>query len=263
MALAMLFGNPSLRARGPAARLVPLLWGVALLSVPPALTGQEAREERATQRARASMVERQLRGRDIDDPQVLGVMGRVPRHRFVPAGIQSSAYRDSALPIDDGQTISQPYIVALMTQTLALRPDDRVLEVGTGSGYQAAVLAELVHEVYSIEIRPLLHRQSRERLQALGYANVRAFEGDGYFGLEQHAPFDHIMITAAVDHIPAPLLQQLAVGGTMILPLGNPFSYQNLVLVTKTGSGGSGADYTVDLILGVLFVPMTGRALEG
>ena len=250
-----------------AVRLALMLAGAALLPAPAALYGQErpapAGEGRATQRERAAMVERQLRGRDIDDPRVLEVMARVPRHRFVPERIQGSAYRDSALPIDDGQTISQPYIVALMTQTLALQPDDRVLEVGTGSGYQAAVLAELVQEVFTIEIRPLLHAQSQERLQALGYANVRAFAGDGYFGLEQHAPFDHIMITAAVDHIPAPLLAQLAPGGTMILPLGNPFSYQNLVLVTKTGSGSSGSDYTVDFILGVLFVPMTGQALHG
>ena len=266
--LIMLFANVSGGRRGSVARLAPVLACAALLLAQPALNGQEradapAREGRATQRARAAMVERQLQGRDIDDPRVLEVMGKVPRHLFVPERTRSSAYRDSALPIDDGQTISQPYIVALMTQTLALQPDDRVLEVGTGSGYQAAVLAELVQEVFTIEIRPFLHGQSKERLQALGYGNVSAFEGDGYFGLEQHAPFDHIMITAAVDHIPAPLLEQLAAGGTMILPLGNPFSYQNLVLVTKTGSGASGSDFTVDFILGVLFVPMTGKALPG
>ena len=266
----MLWGNASeesrngrRRAAGAAARLALALAGSVLLAAPPALHGQERTEPAGAVRARAAMVERQLRARDIDDPRVLEVMGRVPRHRFVPERIRGSAYRDSALPIDDGQTISQPYIVALMTQALALRPGDRVLEVGTGSGYQAAVLAELVREVFTIEIRPLLHAQSRERLQALGYANVRAFAGDGYFGLEQHAPFDHVMITAAVDHVPAPLLEQLAPGGTMILPLGNPFSYQNLVLVTKTGSGSRGSDYTVDFILGVLFVPMTGQALDG
>lgn len=267
----MLLGNASGESRRggrrAAARLALVLAGAALLAAPAALHGQERTEptgaERAAQRARAAMVERQLRARDIDDPRVLEVMGRVPRHRFVPERIRGSAYRDSALPIDDGQTISQPYIVALMTQALALRPGDRVLEVGTGSGYQAAVLAELAQEVFTIEIRPLLHAQSKERLQALGYANVRAFAGDGYFGLAQHAPFDHIMITAAVDHVPAPLLEQLALGGTMILPLGNPFSYQNLVLVTKTGSGSRGSDYTVDFILGVLFVPMTGQALDG
>ena len=246
---------------------MPLLAAAALLLLlPPALAQQPAdrtpAENAATVRARRAMVDRQLRARDIDDPRVLEVMAKVPRHLFVPERMQGSAYRDSALPIDDGQTISQPYIVALMTQQLALQTDDRVLEVGTGSGYQAAVLAELAGEVFTIEIRPLLHAQSKERLAALGYDNVRAFEGDGYFGIEEHAPFDHIMITAAIDHIPAPLLEQLAVGGTMILPLGNPFSYQNLVLVTKTGGGGSGADYTVDLILGVLFVPMTGHALQ-
>ena len=246
---------------------MPLLAAAALLLLlSPALAQQPAdrtpAEDAATARARRTMVDRQLRARDIDDPRVLEVMAKVPRHLFVPERMQGNAYRDSALPIDDGQTISQPYIVALMTQQLALERDDRVLEVGTGSGYQAAVLAELAGEVFTIEIRPLLHAQSKERLAALGYDNVRAFEGDGYFGVEQHAPFDHIMITAAIDHIPAPLLEQLATGGTMILPLGNPFSYQNLVLVTKTGSGGSGADYTVDLILGVLFVPMTGHALQ-
>ena len=263
----MLWGNASEASRNgrrrAAARLALALAGAVLLAAPPALHGQERTEPAGAVRARAAMVERQLRARDIDDQRVLEVMGRVPRHRFVPERIRGSAYRDSALPIDDGQTISQPYIVALMTQALALRPGDRVLEVGTGSGYQAAVLAELVREVFTIEIRPLLHAQSKERLQALGYANVRAFAGDGYFGLEQHAPFDHVMITAAVDHVPAPLLEQLAPGGTMILPLGNPFSYQNLVLVTKTGSGSRGSDYTVDFILGVLFVPMTGQALDG
>ncbi|MCY4485441.1 MAG: protein-L-isoaspartate(D-aspartate) O-methyltransferase [Spirochaetaceae bacterium] len=269
----MLFGNHipgHRRCRAPEARTfagAPLLAVAALLlPLSPALAQQPAAvaatEHTATIRARSAMVERQLRARDIDNPRVLEVMGRVRRHLFVPERMQGSAYRDSALPIDDGQTISQPYIVALMTQQLALEQDDRVLEVGTGSGYQAAVLAELAGEVFTIEIRPLLHEQSKQRLAALGYANVRAFEGDGYFGIEQHAPFDHIMITAAIDHIPAPLLEQLAPGGTMILPLGNPFSYQNLVLVTKTGSGSSGADYTVDLILGVLFVPMTGHALQ-
>ena len=267
VAHAALFARAPVVTRATAFAGVPLLAAAALLLVALPSAGQEradrtAPEDAATRRARSAMVERQLKGRDIDDRRVLEVMAKVPRHLFVPERIQGSAYRDSALPIDDGQTISQPYIVALMTQQLALQSDDRVLEVGTGSGYQAAVLAELAGEVFTIEIRPLLHAQSKERLAALGYGNVRAFEADGYFGMKQHAPFDHIMITAAIDHIPAPLLEQLATGGTMILPLGNPFSYQNLVLVTKTGSGSSGADYTVDLILGVLFVPMTGHALQ-
>ncbi len=267
----MLFGShiPGLRRlRWRRASATPQVGAaLLLLLLPLPAVGQEpagrsATEDAATVRARIAMVEQQLRRRDIDDPRVLEVMEKVPRHLFVPERIQGSAYRDSALPIDDGQTISQPYIVALMTQELARQAGDRVLEVGTGSGYQAAVLAELVAEVFTIEIRPRLHVQSKELLAELGYDNVRAFEGDGYFGLTEHAPFDHIMITAAVDHIPAPLLEQLAPGGTMILPLGNPFSYQNLVLVTKTGSGASGSDYTVDLILGVLFVPMTGHALD-
>ena len=235
----------------------------ALLLAGAGLGAQQFYDPPELRQARASMVASQLRARDITDPEVLEVMGKVRRHLFVPERLTNAAYRDSALPIDDGQTISQPYIVALMTQTLGLEPDDRVLEVGTGSGYQAAVLAELVQEVFTIEIRPFLHGQSRERLERLGYSRVSAHLGDGYFGLDEHAPFDHIMITAAVDHIPPPLLEQLRVGGTMILPLGNPFAFQNLVLVTRTAATGSGADYTVELILGVLFVPMTGRALDG
>ena len=180
----MLFGNHvsgfrrRLATAPPPFAGVPLLAGAALLLLLfPAVAQQPANvdnEAAATKRARTAMVERQLRARDIDDPRVLEVMGRVRRHLFVPERMQGSAYRDSALPIDDGQTISQPYIVALMTQQLALEQDDRVLEVGTGSGYQAAVLAELAGEVFTIEIRPLLHAQSKERLATLGYGNVRA-----------------------------------------------------------------------------------------
>ena len=209
------------------------------------------------QRERQRMVRTQIAARGVEDSRVLEAMRSVPRHLFVPEELQRRAYEDHPLPIGEGQTISQPYIVALMTALLDPQPGDRVLEVGTGSGYQAAVLSPLVREVYTIEIKPRLHERSREVLERLGYSNVRSREGDGYFGWEEAAPFDGIMITAAVDHIPPPLLRQLAEDGAMVLPLGNPFGYQNLVVVTKRGE-----DYQVQQITGVLFVPMTGQALS-
>jgi protein-L-isoaspartate(D-aspartate) O-methyltransferase len=207
--------------------------------------------------ARQRMVTKDIAGRGVNAEAVLRAMSEVPRHRFVPTRLQSSAYADRPLPIGEGQTISQPYIVALMTASLDLTSASRVLEIGTGSGYQAAILAEIVQAVYSIEIKPKLYTTARARLQSLGYTNIATREGDGYFGWTEQAPFDAIMITAAVDHIPPPLLQQLKDQGQLILPLGNPFSYQNLVRVTKQGQ-----DYKVEQITGVLFVPMTGKALE-
>jgi protein-L-isoaspartate(D-aspartate) O-methyltransferase len=192
---------------------------------------------------------------------VISAMKSVPRHKFVPEKLTDRAYSDHPLPIGEGQTISQPYIVALMTESLrknnAFAPGKRVLEVGTGSGYQAAVLAEITDEVYSIEIKKRLHEKAGKTLKSLGYDEVKTRHGDGYFGWKKAAPFDCIMITAAVDHIPPPLLKQLKDGGKLILPLGNPFSYQNLSLVSKKGD-----DYTVKQITGVLFVPLTGHALE-
>ena len=205
---------------------------------------------------RQEMVRTQIAGRDVKDPRVLAAMATVPRHRFVPPGLAARAYGDSPLPIGEGQTISQPYVVALMTASLQLPADAHVLEIGTGSGYQAAVLAQLVQSVVSMEIKAPLHRRATALLKALGLDNVSAIQGDGYFGYPPGAPFDAIMITAAVDHIPPPLLAQLKPGGRLILPLGNPFSYQNLVLVTKAEG-----DFTVRNITGVLFVPMTGHAL--
>ncbi len=207
-------------------------------------------------RARDKMVNNDIKDRGISDPQVLTAMQTVMRHCFVPKRIVSRAYADSALPIGEGQTISQPYIVALMTASLGLNNTQRVLEIGTGSGYQAAILAEIVDTVYSIEIKKKLHKTSTNLLKKLGYINIFTRHGDGYYGWKDAAPFDAIMITAAVNHIPPPLLQQLKDGGQLILPLGNPFSYQNLTLVTKKGS-----DYITRQITGVLFVPMTGRAL--
>ncbi len=214
-------------------------------------------ETESSRKRRAAMVRTQIESRGVRDSAVLKAMGNCPRHFFVPPGLQKRAYQDNPLPIWDGQTISQPYIVALMTESLALEPDDRVLEIGTGSGYQAAVLSYLVKEVYSIEIKERLHQRATATLERLGYSNVHTRFGDGYFGWEEAGPFDCIMITAAVDHVPPPLVRQLSDGGRMILPLGNPFAYQNLVLVSKQGQ-----DITVRQILGVLFVPMTGTALD-
>ena len=207
--------------------------------------------------AREKLVKYDIEAQGISDPRVLDAMRSVPRHRFVPQSLMSSAYEDTALPIGEGQTISQPYVVALMTASLKLDAEQRVLEIGTGSGYQAAVLAAIVREVYTIEIKERLYQKSTRLLKSLGYANVVTRLADGYFGWEEAAPFDAIMITAAVNHIPPPLLKQLKEGGRLVLPLGNPFSYQNLTLVTRHGE-----DYTTRQITGVLFVPMTGVALE-
>ena len=214
-------------------------------------------ENQAFTKARYAMVAEQINARGITDPLVLNAMKAVPRHRFIPDYLQDSAYADHPLPIGEGQTISQPYIVALMTDALQLKKDDRVLEIGTGSGYQAAILSCIVKETYTIEIKHGLYEKATQILETLYPGRVKTRSADGYFGWESAAPFDCVMITAAVDHIPPPLLKQLKNGGRLILPLGNPFSYQNLVLVTKKGN-----DYTVKQITGVLFVPMTGKALK-
>jgi len=232
------------------------LLALCLLQGRPSLWAWEEPEVMRTRRA--DMVRAQIQERGVADPGVLEAMRSVPRHLFVPAGLQNQAYHDNPLPIGEGQTISQPYIVALMTELLRPAAGQRVLEIGTGSGYQAAVLSGLVAEVYTIEIKLVLFREASARLQELGYRNVRARHGDGYFGWEEAAPFDGILITAAVDHVPPPLLRQLKDGGRMVLPLGHPLGYQNLVLVTRKGD-----DYSLEQVTGVLFVPMTGQALEG
>jgi len=210
------------------------------------------------EKARRIMVADQMEARDVKDARVLDAMRTVERHLFVPQNLRRHSYDDSPLPIGEGQTISQPYIVALMTQILRLKGTERVLEIGTGSGYQAAVLSLLAREVCTMEIRPGLHQKASALLSSLGYANVTARAGDGYFGWPEKAPFDCIMITAAVNHIPPPLLAQLSDGGRMVLPLGNPFSFQELVAVTKRG-----ASVVLEHVTGVLFVPMTGEALKG
>ena len=191
-------------------------------------------------------------GRERLDPAVLDALRTVPRHRFVPPDYRGQAYRNRPLPIGYGQTISQPYIVAIMTDLLATEPGDRVLEVGTGSGYQAAILAEMGVEVFTVEIVPALARQARQRLQRLGYESVHARHGDGYHGWPERAPFDAIVVTAAADHVPPPLLQQLKPDGRMLIPVGNPFSVQQLVLVEKADGGVRSRQ-----VLPVRFVPLT------
>jgi protein-L-isoaspartate(D-aspartate) O-methyltransferase len=231
---------------------------MSILSLIPSVIEAGMTPDNATfKAAREDLVETHIAGQGIADPLVLAAMRAVPRHCFVPKQIIARAYQDTALPIGSGQTISQPYVVALMTESLQLSANHRVLEIGTGSGYQAAVLANIVKETYSIEIKERLHHESTRLLKSLGIANVTTRHGDGYFGWEDAAPFDAIMITAAINHVPPPLLKQLKDGGRLILPLGNPFSFQNLTLVTKTKD-----DYVTKQITGVLFVPMTGHALD-
>lgn len=195
-------------------------------------------------------------GRDYVDPKVLAVMGNLPRDAFVPEDERAHAYEDRPLPIGFGQTISQPFIVALMTDMLNLGPDDVVLEVGTGSGYQAAVLARLVREVHTIEIIPELAASARDRLARLGFANVRTYTGDGYYGVEAAAPFDAIVVTAAASHVPPPLIQQLKPGGRMVIPVGHSFALQHLMLVEKDEDGRVRNRQT----LPVAFVPLTRAA---
>ena len=203
---------------------------------------------------RMEMVEYQIRRRGVTDQEVLEAMEQVPRHEFVPDNLKSQAYADHPLPIGYGQTISQPYIVALMTELLELKNTDRVLEIGTGSGYQAAILAQIVAEVYTVEIIEPLAIEARERLKRLGYTNVHVLHGDGYYGWEEHAPYDAIIVTCAPDHIPQPLVQQLKDGGRLVIPVGPPGGYQTLWQVTKVGHEIKKRNVT-----GVLFVPLTGE----
>jgi protein-L-isoaspartate(D-aspartate) O-methyltransferase len=188
------------------------------------------------------------------DPKVMAVMSQVERHRFVRAELAAEAYDNRPLPIGHGQTISQPYIVALMTDLMRTKRGDRVLELGTGSGYQAAVLAELVKEVYTIEIIEPLGKQAAERLAELGYRNVQVKVADGYYGWPEHAPFDSIIVTAAASHVPLPLVKQLKPGGRMVMPVGTSFLTQHLMLIEKQADGS----ITTRQILPVAFVPLTG-----
>jgi protein-L-isoaspartate(D-aspartate) O-methyltransferase len=189
------------------------------------------------------------------DPRVMTAIARVPRHEFVPAAQRSHAYTNRPLPIGYGQTISQPYIVALMSDLIKPQADDRVLELGTGSGYQAAILAELTGQVYSIEIIEELGEQAAGRLARLGYDNIKTRIGDGYYGWEEHAPFDAIVVTAAASHVPPPLVAQLKPGGRMVIPVGSRFLTQQLVLIEKDLDG----QLITRQILPVKFVPLTGK----
>jgi protein-L-isoaspartate(D-aspartate) O-methyltransferase len=211
-----------------------------------------ARDEAAFSAAREKMVREQILERGITDPRILGAFRHVQRHLFVVPAYRDQAYGDFPLPIEEGQTISQPYIVAIMTSVIAPDSRKKVLEIGTGSGYQAAVLAELVREVYTIEIFPTLARKSKEMLQGIGYRNIHFRTGNGYVGWPEAAPFDGIIVTCAPDHIPAPLIEQLAVGGRMVIPISYSTSVQDLLLVEKLPNG----KLKKTNLIPVLFVPM-------
>ena len=220
-----------------------------------AMTGFNATDEYKVKRLK--MVETDIRGRGIKDKRVLDAMTRIERHLFVGVGFKSSAYNDHPLPIGENQTISQPYVVALMTEALKLKPTDRVLEIGTGSGYQAAVLAEIVSEVYTIEIRKGLAEKSEKLLKKLGYKNIKVKYADGYNGWQEHAPFDAIIVTASANHVPPPLIKQLKEGGRLIIPLGSTVYFQMLTLATKTKG-----ELELEQKGSVAFVPMTGEAMK-
>ena len=200
------------------------------------------------------MVEQQIAARDVEGEDVLRAMRSVPRHAFVPSERVGGAYEDHPLPIGYGQTISQPYIVAYMTEIVQLEEGEKVLEIGTGSGYQAAVLAEITPHVYSVEIIKELHERASRVLDEQGYDQVRLRHGDGHYGWEEYAPYDAIVVTAAPDHIPQPLVEQLADGGRMIIPVGPPGAYQALWLVEREGD-----EVRTERLMGVRFVPLTGE----
>lgn len=211
----------------------------------------------AARAQRLRMVEDQIEARGVKNARVLEAMRRVPRERFVPTDVARLAYQDSALPIGHAQTISQPYIVAYMTEALDPQPHHRVLEIGTGSGYQAAVLSGLVKDVYTIEIVPPLATRARDTLAALGYANVRVREGDGYEGWPEHAPFDRIIVTAAPSQIPQPLIDQLATGGIMVIPVGERDAMQWMTIIEKKTTG-----LVERRTIPVAFVPFTRKPGE-
>jgi len=206
------------------------------------------------EKERENLVRQHIIGEGIEDAETIRSMRTVPREEFVPADLRRMAYANKPLPIGYGQTISQPYIVAVMTELLELEPGDKVLEIGTGSGYQAAILAEITDEVYTVEIIPELAQSAWERLTSLGYDKITASNADGYYGWEEYAPYDAIIVTAAPDHIPQPLVEQLKDGGRMVIPVGPVGWYQTLWLITK--EGGETEYHNKG---GVQFVPLTGE----
>ncbi len=231
-----------------------ILTAIVLLGILGIVASAGSGEDMFAQKRRR-MVEQDIRARGVRSSTVLNAMMTVPRHLFVDEQVRSEAYADHPLPIGEGQTISQPYVVALMTEALDLQPDDRVLEIGTGSGYQAAVLSGIVKEVYTIEIRKTLAGRAESTLRSLGYRNVKVKHADGYLGWQEHAPFDAIMITAAANHIPPPLIRQLREGGRLILPLGSTVYWQTLTLATKKKG-----ELELEQLGSVAFVPMVGEA---
>jgi len=232
-----------------------LIFSILIFVSALALSVDTAMSADAFEKRRQEMVEKDIKTRGIKDERVLSAMLKVQRHLFVDEKQRSKAYNDHPLPIGEGQTISQPFVVALMTEAVGLKGTERVLEIGTGSGYQAAILSEIVKEVFSIEIKQGLYEMAKERLQKLGYRNITVKHGDGYYGWEANAPFDVIMVTASANHIPPPLLAQLKEGGRLIIPLGSTVFYQNLTLVTKEKG-----KHTIKELGAVAFVPMTGQA---
>ncbi len=241
-------------------KLLTLSLLILPISWPAASVGADEPDFSQLRQQMIEEVERQVRetasevGDDHLDPRVIKALASVPREEFVPLTRRHQAYENRPLPIGYGQTISQPYIVAIMTDLLELKPGDRVLEIGTGSGYQAAVAAQLAKKVYSIEIIEILGRKARKRLKRLGYDNVRVRLGDGYYGWKEHAPYDAIIVTAAASHIPPPLVRQLKRGGRMIIPVGSRFATQQLVLVEKDREG----EVHTRQLMPVTFVPLTG-----
>jgi protein-L-isoaspartate(D-aspartate) O-methyltransferase len=198
---------------------------------------------------------RHLIGKNSLDDRVMAAMKKVPRHEFLPADLRYCAYDNGPAPIGSGQTISQPYIVALMSDLLNTKPSDIILEIGTGSGYQAAILCQLVQQVYSVEIIADLAKNAHKLLGKLGYNNVEVRNADGYFGCQEHAPYDGIIVTAAAPHIPPSLIDQLRTGARLVIPVGLPYSYQELMVVEKKANG----EIETQTVLGVGFVPLTGE----
>jgi protein-L-isoaspartate(D-aspartate) O-methyltransferase len=248
---------PNSNGRGPRLGITAFLILVALLLLIVLRKGliSEVPMTHNPDSLRSKMVETQLVFRGIKDERVLAAMRKIPRHRFVPAQIEHRAYEDNALPVGEGQTISQPYIVAYMTEALELTGGEKVLEIGTGSGYEAAVLAEMGCDVFTIEILDELAQRARRHLDEVGYKQVHVRTGDGYFGWPEETPFDAIIITAAPERVPERLIEQLKPGGRLVIPVGPEYGVQNLLRLTKIDEGR----IDTDTLIPVVFVPMTGE----